>query len=463
MHLHVFRRAHLSGGQTEHEVTKREGMPFFLDDNGVAMESVNAFLDHLPRSGARSPATWLAYARDLQLWATWLQHHDVELFAGGGELRAHLDAYYAHRLVDGPPSARYAPASWNRSMQSLTRFYAWAVDEGHLGTTPFSFKAVRIPARASARRNQSKIRDAARHSKIHWLEEDFLDLFVNVGMAGLLPTGGEDESFHGRNGARNRALAACAAASGMRRQEFSHLLAWELPALPRDNRPYISFELPPPICKNEQGRTTWITPSALRVAHEYVRLERQVSAARSRWQPRGQALHVTDPTPLGGRINGRAVRWSSLTCEERLRLVAPGGGGSTVFLSSGGAPVLAWEDTFRAATARCRAVEPNFPDVTPHMLRHTFAVHTLRWLVGRQLADLNSAYARAGEDPAWLAALRTTDPLMVLRDLMGHASVSTTEVYLKLIDTARLFTDAPDLVTGVTADPPDPFERPAMT
>ena len=48
----------------------------------------------------------------------------------------------------------------------------------------------------------------------------------------------------------------------------------------------------------------------------------------------------------------------------------------------------------------------------------------------------------SGADPAWALALRAQDPLLVLQDLLGHASVATTEVYLRLIDTTRLFTDA---------------------
>ncbi len=64
------------------------------------------------------------------------------------------------------------------------------------------------------------------------------------------------------------------------------------------------------------------------------------------------------------------------------------------------------------------------------MLRHSFAVHTLRWLTRTQLATVAKLMGASGADPAWALALRSQDPLLMLRDLLGHASVSTTEVYL---------------------------------
>jgi hypothetical protein len=35
-----------------------------------------------------------------------------------------------------------------------------------------------------------------------------------------------------------------------------------------------------------------------------------------------------------------------------------------------------------------------------------------------------------------------SDPLMVLRDLLGHSSVATTELYLRRLDTTRVFREA---------------------
>ena len=58
------------------------------------------------------------------------------------------------------------------------------------------------------------------------------------------------------------------------------------------------------------------------------------------------------------------------------------------------------------------------------------------------MADAAKLLQASGADPAWVLALRSAEPLLVLRDLLGHASVSTTEDYLRVIDTSRLLTDA---------------------
>jgi site-specific recombinase XerC len=49
-----------------------------------------------------------------------------------------------------------------------------------------------------------------------------------------------------------------------------------------------------------------------------------------------------------------------------------------LWLTEGGLPMpmAAWEAVFMRASARCRRFGLDI-DVTPHMLRHTFAVHML--------------------------------------------------------------------------------------
>ena len=45
-------------------------------------------------------------------------------------------------------------------------------------------------------------------------------------------------------------------------------------------------------------------------------------------------------------------------------------------------------------------------------------------------------------DAALALYLAKADPLMVLRDLLGHSSVLTTEKYLRRLDTTRVFREA---------------------
>jgi hypothetical protein len=67
---------------------------------------------------------------------------------------------------------------------------------------------------------------------------------------------------------------------------------------------------------------------------------------------------------------------------------------------------------------------------------------TLEQLVAGYYQQAAALVADAGDNPAMALYLTKSDPLMVLRDLLGHSSVTTTELYLRRLDTARVFRDA---------------------
>ena len=187
------------------------------------------------------------------------------------------------------------------------------------------------------------------------------------------------------------------------------------------------FPVPAALAKGGKYRTTWIDADALRAVHGYIALDRAASVACPAWSPPGRVgepLLVTDPGPDGGRVNGRKVKWASLTAAERMRLVAPGGGSCLLAVRTDGGPFTAWESVFPRASRRIReCFEPRFPQVHPHRLRHSMAVATLEKLVSgfyAQAADLAAATGTgAGPDAALALYLAKADPLMVLRDLRG--------------------------------------------
>ena len=50
--------------------------------------------------------------------------------------------------------------------------------------------------------------------------------------------------------------------------------------------------------------------------------------------------------------------------------------------------------------------------------------------------------ADTGADAALVFYLSKADPLLVLRDLLGHSTVLTTEKYLRRLDTTRIYRQA---------------------
>jgi hypothetical protein len=69
-------------------------------------------------------------------------------------------------------------------------------------------------------------------------------------------------------------------------------------------------------------------------------------------------------------------------------------------------------------------------------------MRTLEYLVTGHYRQAAKLVKDTDSDAALVFYLSKADPLLVLRDLLGHSSVLTTEKYLKRLDTTRLYRDA---------------------
>lgn len=433
-----------------------ERMPVLIDDDFLfedehgprATRAVNSWLRTLPTSGAPSPNSWRAYALAARDWLTHLRRHGLGVFASRQELVAALGTY-ADRRLSGPLDERLKSSSWELQVTALSQFYDWAVAEGLAQAVPFT-QAVGVRMvdgrLVEVGRNLAKLRRPKPHTKVQYLEADFAELFCH-GLAGLGPDGLEDPTFRGRFPGRNAAMGRLVLGSGMRSREFTHLLVHEVPPLPAEPTEVpIPWAVPELGAKGRKFRTTWIDYASLAAVHAYVDLERELSLGP--WMPRNP-LVVEEADFRGGRVNGRRMSWSSLAPEERLRLVGPEGGSLLLALSYGGRPFVDWGTLFRRTARRIReCFEPRFPEVGPHRCRHSFAMATLEKLVEghyRQAAQLATA---TGDEAGLAFYLLKSDPLLILRDLLGHSSVTTTEIYLKRLDVHRIYRAAWERTRG---------------
>lgn len=450
-----------SQGWESWEVERRplipERMPVLVDDDlrfedapGVLRPAVavNRWLRELPASGAPSPNTWEAYARVVKAWMEFLTEHGVGLYDSRERLKLGLSRYAEHRAT-GPLKQRFAATTWGQHMSILSLFYRWAMEEGHAEAEPFTYRTARALFHGTGcevRRNLAVRRTPKPHVTIKYLEPDFTDLFLN-GLRGLAPDGALDTGYRGRELARNAAVGELALATGLRAQEFTHLLTYEIPALPPKPMAIpIPFPVPSGITKGRKFRTTWISYDALAAVHHYLELDRAVTVDCSTWRPPrrwGEPLLVTNPNARGGQINGVRRRWDTFTPDERRRLVAPGGGSCLLALRNGGGPFTAWATVFERTADRIRTrFEPRFPHIHPHRLRHSFSMRTLEYLVTGHYRQAAKLVKDTDSDAALVFYLSKADPLLVLRDLLGHSSVLTTEKYLKRLDMTRIYRDA---------------------
>ncbi|MFJ9839334.1 site-specific integrase, partial [Kitasatospora sp. NPDC101155] len=409
----------------------------FEDERGLRPTTVvNQWLRELPTNGAPARNSWEYYARTARDWMEFLAGHGVALFDTRARLKSALSSYAVYRS-SGPLECRFEASTWNQNMGILGKLYRWAVAEGYADAEPFTYKqaiAYYGERAAEMQVNQARRRQAKAHVTIKYLEDDFADLFINA-LSGLGPDGEDDTGYRGRELARNGAVGRFALSSGLRLQEFSYLLTCEVPRLPR--RPTkVPLPLPVPagVTKGRKFRVSWVDYPVLAGLHGYIDLERALAADGSRWRPPaswGEPLIVTEADARGGRVNGTRVAWESLVPSERRRLVAPDGGSMLLAVRADGGPFTAWPTVFTRTSERIRErFEPRFPQVNPHRLRHTMAIRTLERLVRGYYAQVAQLVKDTDDDAAMALYLTKTEPLLVLRDLLGHSSALTTEAYL---------------------------------
>ncbi|WP_405364561.1 site-specific integrase [Kitasatospora sp. NBC_00039] len=309
----------------EHRPLIPEGMPVLVDDDlrfddGPAAPRpaavVNRWLRELPTSGAPAPSSWENYARVLKAWTEFLAEHGVGLFDSRERLKAGLSRYAEHRAA-GPAEARFAATTWGQHMSILSLFYRWAMAEDYAPAEPFTYRSARALFAGTGREvrvNLAVRRTPKPHVTIKYLEPDFTELF-RKGLRGLAPDGSQDTGFHSRELARNAAIADLALATGLRLQEFTYLLPWEIPVLPKEPTTVpIPFPVPAGIAKGKKFRTTWTSYEALAGLHDYLALDRAATAEGSAWRPPrrwGEPLMVTEPDHQGGRVNGMRRSWDS--------------------------------------------------------------------------------------------------------------------------------------------------------
>ena len=219
-----------------------ERMPVLVDDDLLFEDGpsavrptivVNRWLRELPSSGCPAPSSWESYARVVHEWMEFLGEHGVALFDARERLKYALGKYAEYRAA-GPLERRFAATTWGRHMSVLSLFYRWAIAEDFAEAEPFTYRTARALFAGTGREvrvNLAVRRTPKPHVGIKYLEPGFTALFLR-GLRGLGSDGGPDDGYRGRELARNAAIGGLALATGLRRQEFTYLLAWEIPALP---------------------------------------------------------------------------------------------------------------------------------------------------------------------------------------------------------------------------------------
>lgn len=447
MEIRTFRREHIAGILNTHITAPPDGVPFFM--NGPQPETtLNRWLFELNRRGCESPLTWRNYATEVRIWAEFLLRNNRHYLEDPLALRGFFFEYRALRLSGEDP---YMPiaitrASWNTKLAAIANLYDWLNANRIVDGYPYERRTATIRTASgvakTATTNSAKAKTGRKNATIRYLTPEYVDFFINVGLRGLTPDRTPDPEFNGRNAQRNAVIAQTLFSTGMRVSELTNLLIWEVPSQHHMPTDHVPLPLPGSITKRNIPRQTWIAGRDLNDLNAYMSTERALLAGATTWMPAGSPIAVESSTATGLRINGRHRRLNSLSIGQRQRLLAPDGTSAAIFLATGGAPISvdAIQYIFKNAADRCRSFDPQFPHVHPHMTRHTFAVTTLRALIRSSILKIQTLERSLRQDARTIAHRIAHDPLLVVRDLMGHSSVATTQIYLDIINPESIIT-----------------------
>jgi integrase len=415
-----------------------DGFPFVLDDDGRAdgCHYLNQYLldawaqrafdlDSMRRFHVYNLARFLRFLRRSQAHSEagrsspegWMEVH--------GEPKLDLtdatrDSLISYRDARAP----LVEASTLRTeLGCITAFYSYATKTGWVNSDP-------VPRWGAAQRNMLLPR-THRPRVEKFLSESQTRHFLEYGLRGD-GAGAAAPAFPERDYSYGLLLVT----TGLRREEAAFLLDGEIP-LPGDMPPS-GVESFPRTGKKGFTRTVYITSELIKGIDLYRRIERPglVKAAQPRLRRlrrEGRLFVVDTVTTHRGRpvvlIDGHRIPMARLSNEQRAIAVRVQDGGTLdplgLFLARGGLPpaVMYWNELFADARDRVDAIgaeerPPAHITVSPHTMRHTFAV--------RMLAALMREGRDRENDPYFLLV----NPLLTVQQLLGHASLQTTQQYL---------------------------------
>ena len=427
----------------------RDGRPFVLGADGSYDLALNRFFRELDGWGVRAPNSIAAYARDITVFCRFLHESrgGKSIWAADG---ADLRAYKQVRLRT-PGSVQVSVATWRRSIAALNKWVAWALSEELIAAEPFRYRDATVWTSQGPRhvRVNTETEPDPGPAPVRFVSfTDYL-AWRDVGLRGRLPDGRVDPSWRGQQDERNAAFADLLVSTGMRLSEAAALLVPELPALPTDRRAKLSgIHLGPAVTKRSRSRVVFPSLRCLRALHHYTQIERDELVTRVRAAGGYRTDDGTVPVGWAGLLGltlakgGPSLSYDKLDPATRARLmrVAPDGeptGPLALWLGSDGTPVdpSTWQSVFARANARCERLDLDVR-ISPHVLRHVFAVHMLGLLLRQTVVALGEGPTQHYTSAA-VKRLLVGNPMRTLQRLLGHASETTVYVYLDVLDEAQ--------------------------
>lgn len=388
----------------------QENQPFLMDEQWLSLDSFCKELglsgsdiasltggqitavSHVPdvndylfvrTSTSKSANTWKADAQQLDIFLRWVK-------AQGKDWRdltlEDFQSFYRTRRLQ--PSAHtgrlISDRTWNCCIGAVIRFYQWAAETGRIKQLPFTYREIRISPTEVIEKNT--LTSSIPEEPVRFLTLEEYKLFRNA-------------LGKSRNGGRDQAFGDTLLSTGMRLSEANALtIRIPDPEAPR----YRGVKTIPFDIRGKGGkrRSIRFPKSTLRVIEIYNGEDRANALSRRKARAGSRKL---SPMP------------DALWLTERGTLMS----------------AARWEEIFATASRRCGI------HCTPHMLRHTYAIYTLSALIERIIGSINEMRLNGREKFSMLI----DNPLRKLANLLGHRHISTTFLYLDLVEQCEAIVD----------------------
>ncbi|WP_287172348.1 site-specific integrase [Mesorhizobium sp.] len=424
-------------------------VPMILRDGALYDPDLDRFFRNLPLNGVRSHHSLRAYGYDVLVWVRFLSEACAKTVWQAG--RHDVLAYHRVRRraevgqrISAAPGIVTSPAS-TVCIDGEPRKVSSRKRRSRIG--PSGGRGYAGRARIAARNDAYE--PAVRRADVSFVTLGDYRRFRDVGLRGLLPDGGTRPGARDRNGIRNALFSDLLVTTGLRLEEASFLFASDLAVVGQPPGRQVWLELPDALTKGDRGRQILVPARLLEQVRAYIAVERSNAVAkfqrRSGWQSldRPILVHWERSNSRLRLRDGGDIALDLLSPEERGRIIVCNDDGTpsepaVLWLSEVGLPVQpnSWEVIFARASARCRSFGFDV-SISPHQIRHSFAVHMLAMLIQHRLRD---AALPAGPMEGYRQVLG--DPLQQVQRLLGHASLATTYIYLDHIATRADTVDA---------------------